>query len=124
MLVKEGPATRRRYLDLLISQVRPTYFLNLQQYTRYLLQRNKLLKDLRENRRLSPGSSVIPLNEQEALQLDVWNQSLAEQGASLIEQRLIYTRRIAEHAGASPGQDIIRKRKVICKISDNTWNKA
>ena len=115
MLVKEGPATRRRYLDLLISQVRPTYFLNLQQYTRYLLQRNKLLKDLRENRRLSPGSSVIPLTDQEALQLDVWNQSLAEQGASLIEQRLIYTRRIAEHAGEAQFKISSGKEKLYVK---------
>lgn len=89
MLVKEGPSTRRRYLDLLISQVRPSYFLNLQQYSRYLLQRNKLLKQ------------IVSLDEKARLQLEVWNQALAEQAAGLIEQRMIYIQRIAELAAGA-----------------------
>ena len=44
MIVKEGPATRRRYLDLLISQIRPGYFVHLQQYNKIINQRNRLLK--------------------------------------------------------------------------------
>ena len=111
MLVKEGPATRRRYLDLLISQVRPSYFLNLQQYSRYLLQRNKLLKDLREMR----FSGAEGLNEQTRLQLDVWNQSLAEQAAGLIEQRQIYARRIAELAGQVQEKISSGKEKLYVK---------
>lgn len=99
MLVKEGPATRRRYLDLLISQVRPSYFLALQQFSRQMLQRNKLLKDLRASRRSI--RTVEDLTEAEVLQLDIWNQSLAAQAAGLIEQRLAYARRISELAGTA-----------------------
>jgi DNA replication and repair protein RecF len=101
MLVKEGPATRRRYLDLLISQIRPSYFLALQQYMRHLLQRNKLLKDLRDKHRHLPET----LDEQEILQLDVWNQALAAQAAGLIEQRMAFARRISDLA--SQAQDKI-----------------
>jgi DNA replication and repair protein RecF len=111
MLVKEGPATRRRYMDLLISQVRPTYFLRLQQYTRHLMQRNKLLKDLRDCR---VGGQVV-LDEAAALQLDVWNHSLAEQAAGLIEQRLLYARRIAELAGKAQLKISSGKEKLYVK---------
>jgi DNA replication and repair protein RecF len=97
MLVKEGPATRRRYLDLLISQVRPSYFSNLQQYTRQLMQRNKLLKDLRDTYGGSCQSGS--LRQEDMLQLDVWDLALATQGAGLIEQRQQFTQRIASLAG-------------------------
>jgi DNA replication and repair protein RecF len=48
MLVKEGPANRRRYLDILISQVRPSYFYDLQVFQKVLQQRNRLLKQFRD----------------------------------------------------------------------------
>ncbi len=125
MLVKEGPSTRRRYLDLLISQVRPSYFSNLQQYSRYLMQRNKLLKDLRDSHRTRGSDGKPQLNEQERMQLDVWNQALSEQAASLIEQRLIYTKRIAKIAGEaqkriSSGKEMLYvKYKTISGIKND-----
>ena len=111
MLVKEGPSTRRRYLDLLISQVRPSYFSNLQQFSRYLLQRNRLLKQLREKRSFGQTN----LDEQSRMHLDVWNQSLAEQAAGLIEQRIIYTRRIGELAGQAQEKISSGKEKLFIK---------
>ena len=111
MLVKEGPATRRRYLDLLISQIRPTYFIRLQQYAKYLQQRNKLLKDLREK---SFRSKSKP-EEDDLMQLDVWNQALAQQGAGLIEQRLRFTEKIAELAGKAQHQISSGKEKLYVK---------
>lgn len=111
MLVKEGPATRRRYMDLLISQIRPTYFVRLQQYARYLHQRNKLLKDLREQ---SFRNKCKP-SEDDLIQLDVWNQSLARQGAGLIEQRLRFTAKIAELAGKAQNRISSGKEKLYVK---------
>jgi len=116
MLVKEGPATRRRYLDLLISQIRPTYFVRLQQYAKFLAQRNKLLKDLRDSGRIRQQ----PLNEQENLQLDVWNQSLAQQAAGLIEQRLIYTAQIAEYAAKAQNKISSGKEQLYVKYKTIT----
>lgn len=103
MLVKEGPSTRRRFLDLLISQVRPSYFLDLQMYSRYLLQRNKLLKQIHS------------LDEKARLQFDVWNQYLAEHAAGLIEQRMIYTGRIGEMAGQAQEKISSGKEKLFIK---------
>lgn len=47
MLVKEGPAVRRRFLDMLLSQLSTGYFLALQQYQKALEQRNAILRDIR-----------------------------------------------------------------------------
>lgn len=42
-LVQQGPAVRRRYIDILISQIYPKYFYALQRYMRALRQRNAAL---------------------------------------------------------------------------------
>ena len=47
-IVKDGPAERRRFLDMELSQTYPSYFFLLQQYMRALRQRNTLLRSLRE----------------------------------------------------------------------------
>lgn len=47
MLVKEGPSVRRRYLDMMISQLSPAYFMALQKYQKSLEQRNALLRNAR-----------------------------------------------------------------------------
>jgi len=51
-LVKEAPRERRRYIDIVISQARPSYFYSLSLYTKVLHQRNKLLKDCNKNEKL------------------------------------------------------------------------
>jgi len=44
LVIKQGPAERRRFIDITLSQLRPSYFFDLQQYAKILLQRNNLLK--------------------------------------------------------------------------------
>ena len=34
LIVKEGPSLRRRFMDITISQLKPSYFYNLQQYNK------------------------------------------------------------------------------------------
>lgn len=46
-LIREGPSVRRRYIDMLLSQINIGYFVALQQYRKALDQRNSLLKDIR-----------------------------------------------------------------------------
>lgn len=48
MLVKEGPSIRRRFLDMMLSQLSTGYFLALQQYNKALDQRNAILKDMKK----------------------------------------------------------------------------
>ncbi len=45
-LIKNGPADRRRFIDMELCQLDPVYTNNLSNYNRILLERNKLLKDL------------------------------------------------------------------------------
>ncbi len=94
MLVKEGPANRRRYMDILLSQVRSSYFYDLQVFQKILQQRNRLLKSMREV--LQDPSGAHTASDQQ--QLDVWDTSLAGASARVIHQRMRYAARIAEKA--------------------------
>ena len=61
-LIKGAPSGRRRFIDSEISQANPVYFKELLKYNRILLQRNQLLKKIREQRQ--PASLVEPWDEQ------------------------------------------------------------
>lgn len=74
VLVKGGPAERRRFLDLLISQIDSIYLKNLQKYRLVLRQRNELLKQIRTT--LADTS-----------QLDVWDKLLIAHGTAIIIKR-------------------------------------
>jgi len=56
-LVKGAPAERRRFVDMSLSQIYPTYFYHLQQYNRILSHRNRLLKDPRQGHL----SDILPI---------------------------------------------------------------
>ena len=75
ILVKGGPAERRRFLDLLISQIDTIYLKNLQKYRLVLKQRNELLKQIR--------TTFV-----DAVQLDVWDKLLITHGTPIIIKRL------------------------------------
>lgn len=55
MLVKEGPSIRRRFLDMMLSQLSTSYFIALQQYQKALDQRNAMLRDARRGERIDLG---------------------------------------------------------------------
>ncbi len=74
-LIREGPSQRRRYLDMMISQVNRGYFIALQQYRAGLEQRNALLKNARQNPRQGAGM------------LDVFEQAMAEPAAVIVAER-------------------------------------
>ncbi len=86
-LVKGGPAVRRRFLDLLISQISPAYFRNLQIFAKLLKQRNALLKQIRD---------AGPQQRQSSLQqLQIWDEQYALVSAALIKERLRIIDRLA-----------------------------
>lgn len=74
-LIKGEPALRRRFFDMQISQTDSIYYDLLLKYNRVLQQRNKLLKDLREN----GGKSTI---------LDVWDQEFCNLAAKITQKRI------------------------------------
>lgn len=71
-LLHGSPSRRRQFIDHFISQINPMYHMTLRRYDRALKQRNALLK----------RDTVT--NED----LFVWNVSLSEHGARIIEQRI------------------------------------
>ena len=73
-LVSGSPSGRRRYLDVTLCQVDPTYCRHLSRYNQIVTQRNALLRDLRE-RSGDPG------------QLAFWDEKLAGHGAYLVHRR-------------------------------------
>ena len=73
-LVYGAPSLRRRYLDILISQFSQPYLKALQRYQKVLLQRNRLLKMIRERR----------AGEDE---LAFWDEQLIDEGSWITGQR-------------------------------------
>ena len=74
-LVKGSPADRRRFIDLLISQINSAYLNSLQNYQFALKQRNELLKQIR-SKQASPDF------------LDPWDDILIDEGISIIQTRV------------------------------------
>ena len=66
-ILKDGPAGRRRFLDMMIGQLRPNYVHNLNLYIQTLEQRNNYLKQIKE------------LNKPQEM-LEIWDEKLAEYG--------------------------------------------
>ncbi len=73
-LVQGAPAVRRRFMDILLSQVDQSYLKTLQRYQRVLQQRNRLLRILQERR-----------GEED--ELTFWSQELVREGSSIIGRR-------------------------------------
>ncbi len=86
-LVKDGPAQRRRLMDVAIRQLLPKYDRILSDYNRILQQRNALLKDLFYHEELRDT-------------LEIWDQYLAQMGAVIVQARLRYVQRLQEQLGA------------------------
>ena len=68
-LTKGTPDVRRHFLDLSISQIKPSYINALNKYNTILSHRNALLK------------SINNLNDEDESCLDIWNEQIAEAGA-------------------------------------------
>ena len=73
-LVTGPPSNRRRYMDVLLSQVDKDYIKTLQRYLKVMAQRNQLLKRIREG-------------QAEQDELEFWNNELSQHGARITERR-------------------------------------
>lgn len=70
-ILKDGPQKRRRFLDMMIGQLRTNYVYNLNMYLKTLEQRNNYLKTRRINDEM----------------LDIWDEKLAEYGIKIYQYR-------------------------------------
>ena len=72
------PAERRKFMDILLSQISATYLHDLLEYRRILRQRNRLLNDGRLHR--APVEGVI----------EPWTESLVEYGSRIAGRRIAF----------------------------------
>ena len=84
--VKDGPAERRWFVDMALSQIRPAYYYALQRYNRALKQRNETLK-------------AIAAQPAFMATLDSWDEQLASAGAELARHRRAYIEKLSAVAG-------------------------
>ena len=73
-IIKNGPAERRRFIDLELCQLDKIYLSDLGKYNKILVQRNRLLKDI------CYKPDLIET-------LPVWDEQLLEYGRSIIKKR-------------------------------------
>jgi len=75
MMIKGAPQERRRFLDLEIGPFHPRYGHYLGRFNRVLIQRNNLLREIREKKLKSDS-------------LQAWNEQFCRYGAVLLSMRL------------------------------------
>ena len=110
-ILKTGPASRRRFLNVMISQLKPNYVYCMNLYLKNLEQRNKYLKQIRFE------------NKDEKL-LDIWDENLAECSKKIYEYRFEYIEKIKsiineKHSKITNGKENIEIKFISdCKDKD------
>ncbi len=99
-ILKEGPNRRRRFLDIMISQLRPNYVYNLNMYLKTLEQRNNYLKQ-------------IKLENKPEEMLEIWDEKLAEYGEKIYNYRNEFIEKIKNkindiHDGITEGKEKLK----------------
>ena len=82
-IIKEGPAGRRRFIDLELSQLDKIYLSNLSNYNRIINQRNSLLKDLYGQKNLMDT-------------LDIWDMQMVAYGTKVLDARKKFIKEVNE----------------------------
>ncbi len=98
-ILKTGPQSRRRFLNIMISQLKPNYVHNLNIYLKNLEQRNKYLKQ-------------IKFENKDPKMLDIWDEKLAEYADIIYNYRKEYIEKIKKiinekHSKITDGKEII-----------------
>ncbi|MEA4927845.1 MAG: DNA replication/repair protein RecF [Candidatus Limiplasma sp.] len=88
-IVRDGPAARRRFIDMQLSQIRPSYLKALKRYLTALESRNALLKAAR----------CGPADDLDA-QLDAWDEQLAGAAVYVVEPRRWFLEELRTAAAA------------------------
>ena len=105
-IIKNGPAERRRFVDMELCQLDQFYLYNLNHYNKIVNQRNKLLKDMYFNPSLRDT-------------LNIWDSQLISFGSKIIERRKLFVEQLNEiileiHRKLSGGKEDL----IICYEPD------
>ena len=120
MLIKEGPSVRRKYLNVLLSQVKPMYFHELTTFARLLMNRNRIIK----NARIKNSKMIDSMTKEE---LSIWSEPMARAAAKIIRDRYLFSLRIDEfarkhHESISNGSETLFVKYKTCVPLDMLEN--
>ncbi len=99
-IIKNGPAERRRFIDIELCQLDSFYLYNLNNYNKIVNQRNNLLKNLYNNPELKDT-------------LTIWDTQLFSYGCKIIERRKQFVEQLNEiiseiHSNLSGNKEKLR----------------
>jgi len=81
-LVKGSPQIRRRFIDVELGQIQPSYIYHLMQYQRIIKQRNHLLKQIQTRQTT------------DQTMLDILTEQLVEHAATILHRRFIFLEKL------------------------------
>ncbi len=105
-ILKNEPSKRRRFLNIMISQLRPMYVHLLNQYNKTIEQRNIYLKQIKYESR--------PIEN-----LEVWNEQLVRLGQKIYEYRKEFIEKINEKIYDIHLKTTENKEKISVKYISN-----
>ena len=97
-VLKGGPQNRRKFLDIMISQLKPNYMHNLSLYVKTIEQRNNYLRQIKEEKKSEN-------------MLDIWDEELAKYAVIISNYRQEYMEKIKE-----------KIKQIHTEITDNKEN--
>lgn len=109
-ILKEGPQKRRRFLDIMIGQLRPNYIHYLNLYNKTLEQRNNYLKQIR-------------LENKSEDMLEIWNEKLAEYGEKIFTYRNEFIEKIKNKIEDIHNDITSNNEKIEIEYESNCFNK-
>ncbi len=104
IILKQAPALRRKFLDILISQLKPNYVHILSEYNKVLEQRNAMLKSKKTDT------------------IEIWDEQLANLALKIYNYRKLYIDKLQEkldkiHGVVTNGKETI---KIVYKTKFTT----
>lgn len=109
-ILRDGPAKRRRFLDMMIGQLRPNYVYNLNMYTKTIEQRNNYLRQIKEE------------NKPEDM-LEIWDEKLAEYGEKVYIYRKEFIEKLYNKINEIHGNITDNKETLKIEFISNCDNK-
>lgn len=107
-LIKAGPQLRRRFLDMELCQLYPSYYHNLRMYYKVMKQRNNLLREIYSNPKLVET-------------LEIWDEQLVAYGKPIINARRDFITHLSEIANKNQEEITggVEKLSIIYKNNTN-----
>ncbi|MBQ4466986.1 MAG: DNA replication/repair protein RecF [Firmicutes bacterium] len=95
-IIKDEPEKRRKFIDKELCQIKPSYYSNLSDYKKVLLERNTYLKEVN----VDPDM------------MDIWDMQLAKYGAAIMNHRKAFIDKISDisreiHEGITNNKEIL-----------------